>query len=108
MTFIVQPKKEGEEKICVCGVKLVGRLTDYQGEFPDYLQWQSKDIRKSHYTKEGDCKELVGIPSPHIQVDDIETNTVSTDITAENLLLDNILRCMTLIRESLEYMRDRK
>ena len=54
---IEKPTKEGEESKCVhCGVQLIGRLTDYKGRFPDYLQWQATDERKAHYLKDGGCK----------------------------------------------------
>ena len=60
MTFIVQPKKEGETKECdSCGMDLVGRWTDYKGKWEDKLQWQTIEPRKAHYTKDGDCKESI-------------------------------------------------
>jgi len=57
MVFITQPTTEGEESECIyCGQDLISRLTDYKGKFPDYPQWQLTTERKSHYIKNGGCK----------------------------------------------------
>ena len=57
MTFVTPPTKEGDESKCVfCGIRLVGRLTDYGGKFADYIQWQHPTERKAHYLKDGGCK----------------------------------------------------
>lgn len=59
MAFITQPTKEGETRECDnCGMDLTARLTDYKGRFPDKIQWQSKNERKAHYDKDGNCKGI--------------------------------------------------
>lgn len=57
MTFITQPTEEGETRECPsCDIALISRWTDYKGRFPDKLLWQTKEPRKAHYDKNGNCK----------------------------------------------------
>ena len=66
-TKIDKPTKEGEESKCIhCNIQLIGRLTDYKGRFPDYLQWQSPTERKAHYLKDGGCKEATPNTSSNV------------------------------------------
>ncbi len=81
MTFITQPKKEGEEKTCGCDAELVGRLTDYKGRFPDKLQWQEKESRKAHYDKDGNCKDLTNNGAIHVP--DNTSSIITQESTVE-------------------------
>lgn len=57
MTFVDQPKAEGETMDCPnCGKPLVARLKTYK-TFDDKIQWQDKDVTKAHYDQYGNCKD---------------------------------------------------
>jgi len=56
MTYIEQPKEEGESKDCPnCKKPIVARLKEYK-DYPNKIQWQDKDQTKAHYDKDGNCK----------------------------------------------------
>ena len=86
MAFIVAPKTEGESKECPeCKVKLVGRLTDYKGRFPDKLQWQTETERKAHYDKDGNCKGETPKTSQPPTVDEfLEKRQAEINETSQN------------------------
>lgn len=78
MTFIEQPKTEGETKDCPsCKAPLVARLKQYK-DWPDKILWQNKDKTEAHYDKDGNCK---GSPSETVVTQDsiLETR-VSSDV----------------------------
>lgn len=50
-------KSEGVNGECPqCGATIVCRMTDYKGNFTNYLQWQNLDEKTAHYQSNGDCK----------------------------------------------------
>ncbi len=79
MTFITQPKKEGETIECPnCKDIIIARLKEYK-DFPSKIQWQDHDKTKAHFDKDGNCK---GMQS---QTTTVETNTsdgFDTPVTA--------------------------
>lgn len=81
MTFITQPKKEGEIKDCPnCGAKLIARLKVYK-DYDDKIQWQNEKETKAHYDKDGNCNGITTSGTAHIP----ETTTQGT-ITQETTL----------------------
>ncbi len=57
MTFIEQPKTEGEKKDCPsCEGKIISRLKEYK-DFPSKIQWQNESETKAHFDKDGNCKD---------------------------------------------------
>lgn len=96
MTFITQPDTEGETAECPnCNTNLIARWTDYKGQWKDKLQWQTIEPRKSHYTKDGDCKD-----STITQETKLETPSVP--IADTNPILESILSVLVEIKETLE------
>lgn len=60
MTFIAQPKTEGETKDCPsCGKPIISRLKEYK-DFPSKIQWQNEKETKAHYDKDGNCNGSTG------------------------------------------------
>lgn len=102
MTFITQPTKEGETKECEeCGVDLIARWTDYKGQWKDKLQWQTVEPRKSHYTKDGDCKDSTGTAS-NTTIQENSTVETTTGDASEKAILESILLVLIQIRNILE------
>lgn len=58
MTFVDQPKEEGEKKDCPNCVKpMIARLKTYKdSQYKPKIQWQEIDETKAHYDKDGNCQ----------------------------------------------------
>lgn len=81
MTFIAQPKKEGETKECPnCKKTIVARLKEYK-DFPSKIQWQNEKETKAHYDKDGNCKG---------GMDDFEGDVITTKTTLETTTTETI------------------
>lgn len=87
MTFIVQPKTEGQTMNCPnCDGLLVARLKEYK-YFTSKIQWQDKDQTKAHFDKYGGCKgepaspETPGMAQPGW---DLELSTPTPDEYLKN------------------------
>ena len=93
MTFITQPKKEGETKDCPnCGGKLVARLKVYK-DYDDKIQWQNEKETTAHYDKDGNCKGITtsgtaDVPETTTQSTITQKNTAETT-TGESPLANN-------------------
>lgn len=50
------PKAVGNKSQCSsCKMELICRMTNYQGGYDNYPQWQNKTENKAHFTKGGKC-----------------------------------------------------
>lgn len=58
MTFVDQPKEEGEKKDCPnCKKPMIARLKTYKdSQYKPKIQWQETDETKAHYNKDGNCQ----------------------------------------------------
>jgi len=91
---IEKPVEEGEKSECIyCGQDLIARLTDYKGRFPDYLQWQLVTERKSHYLKDGGCKNQ-----------DKEESTSSTKVDSELPKTNSLDEDMRYVKNKVDLM----
>ncbi len=95
LTFITQPKTEGEKKDCPsCGKPIVARLKVYK-DYPDKIQWQDEKVTEAHYDKMGDCKGEKVEPTPEKQaepkkeIDELDFDTKKI-VAKESILLFKI------------------
>ncbi len=58
MTFVDQPKEEGEKKDCPnCEKPMIARLKTYKdNQYKPKIQWQEINETKAHYDKDGNCQ----------------------------------------------------
>jgi len=95
---IEKPSEEGEKSECIyCEIDLVARLTDYQGKFQDYLQWQLTTERKSHYLKDGGCKNQDKLESKSVvkSPEISKTNSLDEDMRYVKNKIDLIFAMMS-------------
>lgn len=106
MPRIEKPSEEGEKSECVyCDRELIARLTDYKGLFPDYLQWQSTTERKSHYLKDGGCKNQDKRLEPEPPKESLQTNSLDEDM---RYIKNKIDLMFAMISEQYKEYIDRK
>ena len=83
MTFITQPKKEGETKTCPnCDNTIVGRLKEYK-DYPSKIQWQNEKETKAHYDKDGNCAGTIITQESTVET---TNSTVTEDLPSLDFL----------------------
>jgi len=81
MSFITQPKTEGEKMDCPnCNAPLLSRLKEYK-DYENKIQWQDVNQTKAHFDKNGNCKGKEETISNEIELNSKNLDIASTPRT---------------------------